>query len=1128
MERSTILARGMWFMVILAACAATANADDWLAGWGYRAPVQITGSSSALTGYQVLVTVDTASLISAGKLRSDCGDLRFTDTDGATLLDYWIESDCNSASTRVWVNVSSIPTGGTTIYMYYGNASAGSTSSGADTFEFYDDCDSFADWSRNGDVDYQSLGFTIENSDSYVITATFEDIDSHYVHWVYHGHNSVAVMTDTSATYKSYIGQDYGGGHNPGGVWYGLHNSGGHSQTSTYSGHPTRNALYKYIMTKEGSSWNYKCIKVSDESVFAEGDKTGDVGSMPYIGWYGCHYTIRATYAGTFGTCMRFRSRHSSDNVADVCYYEVYVRKHASPGPGTSVGAEETPGIAPSITSHPSGATICDGQSHQVCVSASGTAPLSYQWQKDSVDIGGATSSCYTATQAGQYRCIVTNSCGSATSNNATVTVNTAPSITSHPSGATICDGQSHQVCVSASGTAPLSYQWQKDSVDIGGATSSCYTATQAGQYRCVVTNSCGSATSNSATVTVNTAPSITSHPSGATICDGQSHQMSVTASGTAPLSYQWRKNGSDLSDGGNISGATTTTLAINPAALADAGSYDCVVTNVCGSTTSTAATLTVNANPTATASNNGPVCQGSDVTLSAGPGGMASYAWTGPNSFTSGEQNPVVSPAVAGQYCVTVTDGNGCTGSACTDVVVDTFDTDGDGVADCADDDDDNDGVADVSDPDTLNPDVCGDSDGDTCDDCSVGTDDFGPQSDQLPGNDGTDTDGDGLCDAGDTDDDGDGVADGDDSHLLDPYQCRDVDGDSCDDCSSGTDDPANDGTDTDSDGLCDDGDTDDDGDGVPDGDDSHPLDQYQCRDVDGDTCDDCSSGTDDFGPLSDQLPGNDGADFDGDGACDAGDSDIDNDGRLNADDSDDFNPNVCADTDADGCDDCSSGTFDPANDGTDTDGDGLCDAGDTDDDNDGVLDDADTNSLNPDICQDTDGDGCDDCSVGTDNFGPLPDNDPANDGLDTDSDGLCDAGDTDDDNDGVLDGDDTDPLDPYVCQDTDTDGCDDCSQTGGPPDPANDGTDTDSNGICDAGDPDDDGDGVPDGDDSHPLDPYQCRDVDGDTCDDCSSGTDDPSNDGTDTDGDGLCDSGDTDDDNDGVLDGDDTDPL
>ena len=82
-----------------------------------------------------------------------------------------------------------------------------------------------------------------------------------------------------------------------------------------------------------------------------------------------------------------------------------------------------------------------------------------------------------------------------------------------------------------------------------------------------------------------------------------------------------------------------------------------------------------------------------------------------------------------------------------------------------------------------------------------------------------------------------------------------------------------------------------------------------YNCSDVDLDTCDDCSQGTFD--------PANDGADFDGDGMCDAGDMDDDNDGALDPDDSDDNNPFICSDWDDDDCEDCSSGTFNPDNDG-------------------------------------------------------------------------------------------------------------------------------------------------------------------------------------------------------------------
>jgi len=109
----------------------------------YRMPVTIdnTQNASALTDYQVLVTVDTASLIAAGKMNADCSDIRFTDSDGATKIPYWIEPGTeNSAATKIWVKVPSIPASGTkTIYMYYGNSAVNSESDANSVFDFYDD-----------------------------------------------------------------------------------------------------------------------------------------------------------------------------------------------------------------------------------------------------------------------------------------------------------------------------------------------------------------------------------------------------------------------------------------------------------------------------------------------------------------------------------------------------------------------------------------------------------------------------------------------------------------------------------------------------------------------------------------------------------------------------------------------------------------------------------------------------------------------------------------------------------------------------------------------------------------------------------------------------------------------------
>ena len=219
-----------------------------------------------------------------------------------------------------------------------------------------------------------------------------------------------------------------------------------------------------------------------------------------------------------------------------------------------------------------------------------------------------------------------------------------------------------------------------------------------------------------------------------------------------------------------------------------------------------------------------------------------------------------------------------------------------------------------DGDDSDDNNANICSDTDGDTCDDCSSGT--YNVSSD------GFDYDADGACNAGDSDDDNDGALDGDDSDDNNANVCSDTDGDTCDDCSSGTYNVSSDGFDYDADGACDAGDSDDDNDGALDGVDSEDNNEFICNDDDGDTCDECSSGSYDSS--------NDGFDYDADGACDAGDSDDDNDGALDENDSSDNLIFVCSDNDGDTCEDCLSGTYNLSNDGSDIDFDGMCDAGD------------------------------------------------------------------------------------------------------------------------------------------------------------------------------------------------------
>ena len=212
------------------------------------------------------------------------------------------------------------------------------------------------------------------------------------------------------------------------------------------------------------------------------------------------------------------------------------------------------PPTAPSITTQPSNQSVTSGQTATFTVMASGTAPLSYQWQKAGVNISGATSSTYTtpattsADDGTQFKVTVSNAAGSATSAAATLTVNSAPAITTQPSNQAVTVGQTATFTVVAAGEAPLSYQWQKGSVNISGATAASYTtpvttaADNGSQFTVVVSNSSGNITSNVATLTVNSPPAITTQPANQTVTAGHAATFTVVASGTAPLSYQWQK----------------------------------------------------------------------------------------------------------------------------------------------------------------------------------------------------------------------------------------------------------------------------------------------------------------------------------------------------------------------------------------------------------------------------------------------------------------------------------------------------------------------------------------------------------------------------------------------------------
>jgi Secretion system C-terminal sorting domain/Immunoglobulin I-set domain len=211
-----------------------------------------------------------------------------------------------------------------------------------------------------------------------------------------------------------------------------------------------------------------------------------------------------------------------------------------------------------------------------------------------------------------------------------------------------------------------------------GTSTNTVYaklTATQT--YTVTSTNPAGCTSSAPVTVTVSSGAAITAQPVSAVKCAGQNAFFKVVATGPT-LTYQWYKDGSPLSNGGTIGGATTDSLYINGVIIGDAGVYTVQVSSSCGSPVISlnTITLTVNPVPTASAASNSPVCSGTGNTLSfTGTTDIGvTYSWTGPGGFTSSSQNPsIAAPGItaSGVYTFTAT-AAGCTSlSSNTSVVI-------------------------------------------------------------------------------------------------------------------------------------------------------------------------------------------------------------------------------------------------------------------------------------------------------------------------------------------------------------------------------------------------------------------------------------------------------------------------
>ncbi|KAB1065515.1 DUF2341 domain-containing protein [Salibacter halophilus] len=656
----------MWSLIMVV-LSVQSVAQPCLSGYSYRRTLTVDNSSnpSSLNSHQVLVNVNTQSLINNGKLNPSGFDIRFTDANGS-LLDYFIEpSTLNSTSTKIWVEVNSISaTSSETIYMFYGNSSATQGSSGENTFELFDD---FAGnsldnskWSAcgngnitisNDEVQLSSDGTTTGNA---VLTST-------------NGFNyPVQIQTNVNG---AGVGKSVIGILNNSGNGYGL-------TYETVSGSP----VYSMKSLSQSSPQCYSLTNLSapnnttTNGAVTQGDwwfywlDTGAQGyKVPTVGSDQSRNSTLNTLTNPVNVVLGNFDQNSSFSVD-----YVHVRKYSAHQPSVSVGTEDA--LVANLSASSNG-PVCEGSDLDLTTTFFPGATYSWAGPNGFSSVSqNPTIPSASPAASGTYSVTVNNGsgCGAQVAS-VTATINPNSVGGTLNGNTTVCSGNNNGT-LSLSGETGNVVRWESSSssggpwATINNTTTSLNYSNLAATtyYRAVVqSGACNETVSSIAAVQVEGPSDAGTITGGATVCEAQ-NSGTLTLTGNTGNVLKWQVS----TDNFNWTDIANTSSTLNYSNLTETTYYRVdVAASPCGSDYSDPAIITVNPKPDVDFTDNN-ACEGTATVFSNNTtlfsGSQSSFNWTFGDGNGSTSENPSHTYASAGSYNVTlqVTSSDGCTGS--------------------------------------------------------------------------------------------------------------------------------------------------------------------------------------------------------------------------------------------------------------------------------------------------------------------------------------------------------------------------------------------------------------------------------------------------------------------------------